>query len=207
MKCPAVVRFVSAEPLLGPLVLPRGLDWVIAGGESGPGARPCHPDWIRGLRDHRAWRHPVFLQAMGRMAAGRRRPRGDGAADRGVVRGRLAFARWRLPNCDDDFAGCLHRVGKAKAGRCSMAHSPPNALEQGLMAGHFSAGVFKPRGEISLDSGKIQGKLYHYRIERDHNAKDGLGEVYQTSPAVSCVSGEFGALAGAGTVSDPATLL
>jgi hypothetical protein len=52
---PAVVRFASCEPLLGALDirpwLDGGLDWVIAGGESGPGARPMHPDWARGLRD------------------------------------------------------------------------------------------------------------------------------------------------------------
>jgi len=50
---PAAVRFLSCEPLLGPL---DGLDlhrvgWVIAGGESGPHARPMHPDWPRHLRD------------------------------------------------------------------------------------------------------------------------------------------------------------
>lgn len=53
-KTPAAVRFVSAEPLLG-LIRDDfgmdGLDWVIAGGESGPGARPMHPDWARSLRD------------------------------------------------------------------------------------------------------------------------------------------------------------
>lgn len=46
--------FVSAEPLLGPLNLTpwlNGLKLVIAGGESGPGARPTHPDWLRSLRD------------------------------------------------------------------------------------------------------------------------------------------------------------
>lgn len=58
---PAAVRFVSAEPLLGPIDLaqavwpckggPGRLDWVIAGGESGPGARPMDPDWARGLRE------------------------------------------------------------------------------------------------------------------------------------------------------------
>lgn len=54
----AAVRFISAEPLLGPLDLDdddhgglHGIDWVIAGGESGPGARPMHPDWARDLRD------------------------------------------------------------------------------------------------------------------------------------------------------------
>jgi protein gp37 len=52
-KIPAKVRFLSAEPLLGPL---DGLDligihWVIGGGESGLGARPCSPVWARALRD------------------------------------------------------------------------------------------------------------------------------------------------------------
>lgn len=50
---PAAIRFVSAEPLLGPLekLELHMIDWVIAGGESGPGARPMHPAWARGLRD------------------------------------------------------------------------------------------------------------------------------------------------------------
>lgn len=77
MEVPARVRFLSMEPLLGPISLrwlaawpenaptsamnPSGytdhldglrrLDWVIVGGESGPGARPMHPDWARSLRD------------------------------------------------------------------------------------------------------------------------------------------------------------
>jgi protein gp37 len=100
LQCPAAVRFLSCEPLLGPLELTRwleptgvtcpdvcpddhyvdqsdyetvgkdndpicrhcgeratwtgyedGIDWVIAGGESGHGARPMHPDWARSLRD------------------------------------------------------------------------------------------------------------------------------------------------------------
>lgn len=81
LQIPAAVRFVSVEPMLGPVNLtsviyervvvidalnelcgwptahapfPDGckkLDWVICGGESGPGARPAHPDWVRGLRD------------------------------------------------------------------------------------------------------------------------------------------------------------
>lgn len=55
---PAVVRFVSAEPLLGPLNVTqwirqstRRIDWIIAGGESGAHARPMNPDWLRALRD------------------------------------------------------------------------------------------------------------------------------------------------------------
>lgn len=53
-QIPAQVRFVSAEPLLGPLdTMPLdGIDWVIGGGESGEGHRPCDPAWARGLRDH-----------------------------------------------------------------------------------------------------------------------------------------------------------
>jgi protein gp37 len=52
-QVPAAVRFVSFEPLLfdpGTVDL-SGIDWVICGGESGPGARPMHPDWARALRD------------------------------------------------------------------------------------------------------------------------------------------------------------
>jgi protein gp37 len=50
---PARVRFLSAEPLLAPLPGLRldGIDWVITGGESGPAARPCDPEWVRQIRD------------------------------------------------------------------------------------------------------------------------------------------------------------
>ncbi len=52
-QTPAAVRFLSLEPLLGPLpsLDLTGIDWVIVGGESGPGARPMHPEWVRDLRD------------------------------------------------------------------------------------------------------------------------------------------------------------
>jgi protein gp37 len=89
LQTPAAVRFVSCEPLLGPIDLTalgcsdktcypffdclRGKDspgpyyrdarlhWVIAGGESGPHARPAHPDWFRGLRDQCAAAGVPFL--------------------------------------------------------------------------------------------------------------------------------------------------
>jgi protein gp37 len=50
---PAAVRFVSAEPLLGPLegLDLGGIDWLIAGGESGPRHRPVRAEWVRELRD------------------------------------------------------------------------------------------------------------------------------------------------------------
>ena len=49
----ARVKFLSLEPLLGPLPQLNldGIDWVIVGGESGPGARPMEPDWARDIRD------------------------------------------------------------------------------------------------------------------------------------------------------------
>ncbi len=49
----AAARFISFEPLLGPIVAVdlRGIAWAIVGGESGPGARAMHPDWAGGLRD------------------------------------------------------------------------------------------------------------------------------------------------------------
>jgi protein gp37 len=59
LQTPAAVRWVSAEPLLGPVQLaehglhggPGQLDWLVVGGESGPNARPMHPAWPRSLRD------------------------------------------------------------------------------------------------------------------------------------------------------------
>jgi len=53
LDSPSRIHFVSAEPLLGPLSLSSwsGIDWVIAGGESGHGARPTDPGWVRALRD------------------------------------------------------------------------------------------------------------------------------------------------------------
>lgn len=51
--CDARVRFLSCEPLIGPLpgLDLTGIHWVIAGGESGPGHRPIDPSWVRDLRD------------------------------------------------------------------------------------------------------------------------------------------------------------
>lgn len=82
LAVPARVRFLSMEPLLGPVDLVssgalwsdmngnivdapsrglRGVDWVIASGESGHGARPMHPDWARSLRDQCAAADVPFL--------------------------------------------------------------------------------------------------------------------------------------------------
>jgi protein gp37 len=111
LATPAAVRFLSCEPLLGPIEFSdvsrrsdaieqlgrralAGIGWVIAGGESGPNARPMHPDWARSLRDQCAaagvafffkqwgeyapatavgetWRHPEVPQRVGKKRAGR----------------------------------------------------------------------------------------------------------------------------------------
>lgn len=89
LKTPAAVRFVSVEPMLGAVDLTKYLiteklcdghpawecerdcysprpDWVICGGESGPGARPMHPDWPRSLRDQcQAANVPLFFKQWG----------------------------------------------------------------------------------------------------------------------------------------------
>lgn len=81
LQMPAAVRFVSCEPLLGPVDLKlveftsedwgawrrsRLLDWVIVGGESGANARPMHPDWARSIRDQcQAAGVPYFFKQWG----------------------------------------------------------------------------------------------------------------------------------------------
>jgi protein gp37 len=65
---PAYVRFLSCEPLLGPLDdLPLdGIHWVIVGGESGPGARPMQAAWVRAIRDQCRRAHvPFFFKQWG----------------------------------------------------------------------------------------------------------------------------------------------
>jgi protein gp37 len=88
LQCPAAVRWLSCEPLLGHVDLcemfgmwwnqrlaswevteSRPIDWVVAGGESGPAARPMHPDWARSLRDQCASAGvPFFFKQWGEWA-------------------------------------------------------------------------------------------------------------------------------------------
>lgn len=92
LKIPAARRFLSIEPMLGPIDLARGgavwsdmndtihpeyqqpgkhIDQVILGGESGPGARPMHPDWPREIRDQcHAAGVPFFFKQWGAWAEG-----------------------------------------------------------------------------------------------------------------------------------------
>lgn len=63
-QIPAVIRFLSIEPLLGPVTIGRymtRLDWVIVGGESGPNARPMNRNWVRALCDECADYGPRFF--------------------------------------------------------------------------------------------------------------------------------------------------
>jgi protein gp37 len=93
LETPAAVRWISAEPLLGPVDLDseeekglhalgcgdrncrrhgaacEGINWVVCGGESGANARPMHPDWARSLRDQcKAAGVPFFFKQWGEWA-------------------------------------------------------------------------------------------------------------------------------------------
>jgi len=76
-RVPAFVRFLSLEPLLGPLpeLDLSGIHWVIVGGESGQRARPMEPAWAIDIRDQcRTWGVPFFFKQWGgrnKKAAGR----------------------------------------------------------------------------------------------------------------------------------------
>lgn len=62
-QIPAHIRFLSCEPLLGPLenLNLEKIHWVIVGGESGPGARPMEADWVRSIRDQCCKRNVAFF--------------------------------------------------------------------------------------------------------------------------------------------------
>jgi protein gp37 len=138
LKINAAVRFVSVEPMLGPVDvtweydyldtvgdvqqaerIPDGIHQVICGGESGPGARPMHPDWARNLRDQCvAADVPFFFKQWGEWAAF------SSVGDDPDSNGRTAMARidgsvvvdWQ-PEPDNVGAIPLARIGKKKAGR------------------------------------------------------------------------------------------
>jgi protein gp37 len=109
--------FLSMEPLLGPVTIfdldgpidvPPGmaspLDWVIVGGESGPGARPMHPDWARSLRDQCAAAGVPFLFKQW----------GEWAPDEHFTSLRHQLHEWGE---GDEITGRSWRQGKKAAGR------------------------------------------------------------------------------------------
>lgn len=127
LQIPAAVRFVCCEPMLGPVDMSEwfGLyqlsndkwalkvgsrwkdspDWVICGGETGPGARPMHPDWVRSLRDQcSAAGVPFLFKQWGEWA-----PIHELRCGEPGIKGRRWF------NFDPDTAVC--KVGRKVAGR------------------------------------------------------------------------------------------
>jgi protein gp37 len=104
---PAKIRFISAEPLLGPLDLRPWLgttiDWVITGGESGPKARPASPVWFRDL----------MLQCMENEVAFHFKQWGDWAPGNAV--NLAAVKKARIASASDGTQ--MLRVGKKLAGR------------------------------------------------------------------------------------------
>ncbi len=118
LEIPAKVRFLSCEPLLGPVKIDhiragdnqwfplQHIHWVICGGESGPGARPMHPDWARSIRDQcAAAAVPFFFKQWGEWLPS------------GMVPDKAESPRWTGE--DGEFADCggMIKVGKKEAGR------------------------------------------------------------------------------------------
>jgi protein gp37 len=123
IQTPAAVRFLSLEPLLGPIDLGllgtcardwglgytpihQHIHWVIAGGESGPGAQPAHPDWFRDLRDQCAQDDvPFFFKQWGAWWP----------LDQGC--GSFLDDLPRKPTLEERHGAMFYRVGKKHAGR------------------------------------------------------------------------------------------
>ncbi|MBY0259560.1 phage Gp37/Gp68 family protein [Methylobacterium sp.] len=141
LTTPAAVRFVSAEPLLGPIDFSAwleaagldttlglsnpGLDWLIVGGESGPGARPMHPVWARSIRDQCAAASvPFFHKQNGayEVVVDRDKDDPDWRRDYSyTLNDRRAEIEWLNVQGGRGFHGegfhVMRRVGKARAGR------------------------------------------------------------------------------------------
>lgn len=122
LSIPAAVRFLSVEPLLGPVSIAeyyqeegKGtyslwidyLDWVIVGGESGPNARPMHPDWVRSIRDQcQAADVPFLFKQWGEFAPAL-------STDHPINLGGSEYV-W-TPDKNDGYL--MNRIGKHAAGR------------------------------------------------------------------------------------------
>jgi protein gp37 len=133
LKIPAAIRFVSYEPALGPVdwqkwyphpnhgkVRPmEQIDWFIAGGESGPQARPSHPDWFRSLRDQcQGAGVPFFFKQWGEWVPFANNRDVPPAPDRTPVCLVKSDGRVIRPYCGEDAPGHqMARIGKKAAGR------------------------------------------------------------------------------------------
>ncbi|MEU5938653.1 phage Gp37/Gp68 family protein [Micromonospora sp. NPDC047548] len=154
---PAAVRWLSCEPLLGPVdldltdkdaLVDGGIDWVVVGGESGRQARPMHPDWARQLRDQcRAAGIPYFFKQWGEWAPlGPLYDQADDDADGDEARmeaAALELAGTRVIEVErtgyvveghqaaDPRTWLLARTGKQAAGRTLDAHTWDEYPRQG----------------------------------------------------------------------------
>lgn len=101
---PAAVRFLSIEPLLGPVgeLSLEGIHWVIVGGESGSGARPMHPDWVREIRDQCvAANVPFFFKQWGEYVPGLCHSDGESVYFRSQIRNDLVLNKIKADSeCD-----------------------------------------------------------------------------------------------------------
>ncbi|MGV7585252.1 DUF5131 family protein [Mycobacterium kansasii] len=146
LDTPAVVRWLSAEPLLGPLDLAGrgflapdefdqpGLSWVVSGGESGPGARPAHPDWFRSIRDQCEAAGVAFLHKQNGQFLPVPPPILGDRVDCFVERetGRVVATEGVIP-VDSGHWQAMRRVGKKSGGRLldGREHDGyPQALDQ-----------------------------------------------------------------------------
>jgi len=134
LQAPAAVRFLSCEPLLGPVDLSfniqfehpdnegfgieaiNGIDWVIVGGESGNGARPMHPDWARSIRDQcQKTNTAIFFKQFGNWAPI------DKPHDKTVITPLAKNEQWLNLAGGQGFHGesvyRMRNIGKTKAGR------------------------------------------------------------------------------------------
>jgi len=128
LQIPAAVRWVSIEPMLGAadlllpgknftfsiawgsqatLIINQNIHWVVLGGETGPGARPMHPDWVRSVRDQcQAAQVPFFFKQWGEWAWSE-------SPEMEVFR---RLDRFKLYRFKED-GTCMYRIGRKAAGR------------------------------------------------------------------------------------------
>lgn len=103
-QIPAAVRFLSVEPLIEPVgdIDLTGIDWVIVGGECGPGTRPMAADWAREVRDQCLDAGVAFfIQAVGQCEQ-----KGDRAKARWTILGHVSAANGVLAPCRNEFSAC-----------------------------------------------------------------------------------------------------
>jgi protein gp37 len=107
-EVPAAVRFLSIEPMLGPVSVDlTGIGWVIVGGESGAGARAMDPAWARAVRDAcQAARVPFFFKQWGG-----RTPKAGGRELDGKLWDQMPVVQRRSGKADPDLPRKLALLG------------------------------------------------------------------------------------------------